>query len=255
MSVGKWLGTQVMLGLVCVGAIGCSQGDLTVSDGAASEMQLLFKDPSTSGPRMDVYSVNGHLAVSVSGSIGTEAQAASFTEMESLEKLYLAVHPDATAAPAELAPLSKRVRTDLGALSALPRSTDVLPPAIEKSQSSYLANACRTFTEGSYQYVPLTCNWSGSISGLLADWTRGFLRGGDRTYAWNATPYSSHVRWDSADGVLPQLHYQFAMTPYTWQWLQVWDTSRSGWVASIQTDPILPGELGITQHRLTFIVK
>lgn len=248
-SAGAWL----LVSAMGVGLAGCGTTDPQDVAEDSSPAPLLFKDPSTSGLRLDVYDIGGHLGISVGGPIGTEVESKSMQHAESLEELYLAIHPEAEVAPAELVTLSERLGPELAALPSTPE-LEVEPVTIEKSQSAFNSTVCKTFNEPGVKYVAKSCGWATPVNALQSDFygAGGFLLAGDRTYAWNNNPYSATVYWaDSSHG---STRWSFALPQYWWNWFSVYNESYS-YVAYI----VLPwpqfGELGLTQHRRVTIVR
>jgi hypothetical protein len=235
------------LALIGVAAAGCGEAptqEAAEQDAAetATDAAALFRDPSTSGPRLDVYDFDGHAAISVSGPIGTEAQLAGLTVTDSLEDLYKAVHPDATTVPAELIALSDRLAPALAELRSMPRPADAKPATIEKSQSAFYASVCKIFPESTYKYVPLECQWSDGIDQLLSFASPNNILAGDRTYGWNNNPVQAKMYW----GKNAAMVYQITLPQYWWTWMSV--ASGGPYYAKIYLSGGWTGELGLTRH-------
>ncbi|HWA77624.1 MAG TPA: hypothetical protein VG937_35045 [Polyangiaceae bacterium] len=232
---------------------GCSQGDPQGETAEAStEGLLLFKDPSQSGPRLDVYDFNGLTAISVGGPIGTESVLAVSSATESLDSLYRALHPEATQVPAELIALSDRVAPALAKLRTLP-SSDAPPVTIDKSLSQFNSVACKNFVEGSVKYVPLQCTWSGSTnSRSIFNWPLN-ITAGDRTYGYNLNNTTATMRWWAADA--QGIFYKAGQITLPANWLNWMSFSSGGpYFADIVLPSGVTGELGLTHHdyRFTF---
>jgi len=247
----------LVLAMMGVGASGCSQGDpqgeSVESAIPSSDAEFLFKDPSESGPRLDVYDFNGHAAISVGGPIGTEGILTAATATDSLTDLYRALHPEATEVPAELVALNERVAPALAELRALPHSN---APAVQvdKTQAAFNSTVCKTFTEGAVKYVPIECTWNGSVTGRsIFHWPLN-ITAGDRTYGWNPNNLNATMRWWAADAQgLFYVAWSINLPPYWWNWMSL--GSGGPYFADLTRPSGAPAaELGLTHHdyRFTF---
>jgi hypothetical protein len=244
-----------MMGLV---AAGCSQGDpqgeTEASVGAStpsSEALVLFRDPTESGPRLDVYEIDGHAAISVGGPIGTEAVLTSATATDSITDLYLAIHPGVAEVPAELVALSERLEPALAELRLQPHSS-APPVTVDKSQSSFNATVCKNFTEGSVKYIPMSCLWGGAVSSRNNFTWPLSITAGDRTYGWNANAANATMTWwhsNSQNLFVPV--WSINLPAYWWTWMSI--GSGGPYFAEIKL-AYGTGELGLTHHdfRYTF---
>jgi len=231
--------------------IGCSAADETATPAAAASVAL-FEDPSTSGPRLDIYDSGGEATIAVSGPIGTEAALSGFNGQESLTDIYRALHPEVATVPSELVALDEQIRPKLAALRARPRAaTEAAPALIEKSESAFNSAVCKNFTEGSARYTVKYCNW-GLACGVTTNWAKPEILPGDRTYAWNHNDKSSTLRW-----LLPNTYTPVAsavIPPYWWTWMTYTGGGGPFW-ATLDGGAACQQERGITWHSLSFIVK
>jgi hypothetical protein len=240
-------------------AAGCSQADpqgetpeSASASTPSSEAIVLFKDPSETGPRLDVYDFDGHAAISVGGPIGTESVlSAAAAATDSITDLYRALHPETTDVPAELVALSERLAPALAELRAQPHS-DAPPVSVDKTQAAFNSTVCKNFSEGAVKYIPLACPWSGSTtSRQIFNWPLN-ITAGDRTYAWNPNQANATLNWWAANA-----QGQFVIVgsinlpAYWWNWMSM----GSGGPFFAQLNLAYgTGELGLTHHdyRFTF---
>jgi hypothetical protein len=122
---------------------------------------LLFKDPNTNGPRLDVYDANGHAAVAVSGPIDSEGILGALDDSQSLTGLYRAIHGTAAAVPNELTLLDGRLAAEFAAIRSNIRHVEpVSDPTLGKSWNSFISSVCKRFSAGdSTEYKPVVCIW------------------------------------------------------------------------------------------------
>jgi hypothetical protein len=198
------------LALICGNAAGCGQPDGTKiaetdeSIGATQQAVYLFKDPVSTGPRLDVYDFDGHAAMAISGPI--ESLRDLMNVGATLREAYLRVHPTTNEVPLELLRLEDQFAADIAALKSQPdRSTDLEIANIDKSESAFMAQACQHVFEGSIRYSPIECHYQANVSRLLFVGDRfdpgdGFrMRSGARTYGWNATSTAAEMGWQGPD--------------------------------------------------------
>jgi hypothetical protein len=242
--------------LLAAGAAGCSDDHATVGVPAAESL-VLFKDPSTSGPRLDVYDFDGHAAISVSGPIGSEGLVSDFKGGETLTELYRALHPNAVTVPADLMALDARLAPDLEALrSAARRSIEAEPAPIEKSESAFRSTLCKNFTEGSTTYTYIHSIWDNTYAeGVSVGWpTYDRILAGDRTYGWNANAYKGRLKWYKArSGTVAG---EIILPPNWWNWMTLY--SGGPYYATLwKFDHTVPDntERGLTWHSMSHIVK
>lgn len=249
--------TAVLMAIAMAGATGagCSQGDpqgeSSEAASAATEGLVLFKDPSQSGPRLDVYDFNGNAAISVGGPIGTEALITAASANESLDSLYRALHPEAKQVPAELIALNQRLAPALANLRTLPRS-DAPPAVVDKSLANFNALACKSFNEGAIRYVAVQCTWSGATSSRsIFNWPLN-ITAGDRTYGWNNNNTGATMRWwaENAQGIF-YVAGSINLPVYWMNWMSF--SSGGPYFADISLPSAWgPGELGLTHHDYRF---
>jgi hypothetical protein len=234
-------------------AVGCSQADpqgeapeSASASTPASEAIVLFKDPSESGPRLDVYDFDGHAAISVGGPIGTESVlSAAATATDSITDLYRAIHPGTAEIPAELVALSERLAPALAELRAQPHS-DAPPVSVDKTQAAFNSTVCKTFREGAVKYTPLACPWSGSTTTRqIFQWPLS-ITAGDRTYAWNPNAANSTLTWwhANAQGLFVPAA-SINLPAYWWNWMSM--GSGGPYFAELKI-AYGTGELGLTHH-------
>jgi hypothetical protein len=244
-SLRTW-GAVLGLALMGAGAAGCGEAAIG-TDLEQAEAPLLFKDPSPSGLRLDVYDFNGEAAIAVEGPIGTEGRLADLPDTDSLEQLYRAIHPEASTVPAELSALSQRLAPKLAALRSMQRPER--PAAtFDKSLASFNSTVCKSFKVGNSKYTPIECPWKASTKGITIAHAPATILPGDRTYGWNAVNSPGKMHWISLD---PAIAATANMSPMTWKWLSITGGNKAYW-ADIENT--VAGELGLTHHSLSFIV-
>lgn len=252
-DMSKIIGSGTV-GLLCVFAMGCGEAPAPTS--TETSAPLLFEDPSTEGPRLDVIGLGGEgVGVSVSGPIGTDPPA-MFDG--SLIDLYRQIHPDVTEVPAELVELNADVEA---AWAALPTDADVrseAPVTVDKDQNAFLATTCKTFSSGSVRYVPWECNWVENDFIVWAGHPQGTLTiaAGDRTYGWNEVSVGADLNWCSnTQCIAGQIH----LPAYWWNWMSL--VSGGPYYAYLigdydpQTHTFPPGRRGLTHHYREDIVR
>ncbi len=239
--------------LMGVVAAGCSQGDTQEeSSTPSSEATLLFKDPSTSGPRLDVYEVEGQAAISVGGPIGTEATLARATGTESIEELYRAIHPDAAEVPSELVALDARLAPALAQLRELASTrADAVafePPQLDKNQAAFNSTVCKNFAEGSERYTPVECPFKASGNEVsIFQWPLS-INAADRTYGWNPNPRSATISWWAfPPNAAAYVAWSITLPQYWWNWMSIY--SGGPYSAVLRSAGGINGELGLTHHR------
>jgi hypothetical protein len=254
--------------LLGAGAIGCSDhaDELPTEEAPAlgehpndreatpKVSALLFKDPSTSGPRLDVYDADGRAAVAVSGPIGSEAILGALDSSESLTGLYRAIHGNSTAIPTELTVLDGRLAAEFAAMRSKADTMEPVPDAtLHKSLNSFNSSVCKRFTEGSAEYSPLECRWLANTTGMILN--TGSIVGGDRTYGWNNNAgrawmgwYQQGVGWRGGTYI----------PAWSWTWFTIWGDGgpySAGIYCSSDSGPCVSGERGLTWHFLRYVVK
>jgi hypothetical protein len=240
--------------LLGAGAVGCS--DNAAEELSTTEAPALFTDPHTSGPRLDVYEFDGRAAISVSGPIGSEANA--LNAGETLVEIYSALHPN-SAVPDALVELDARIAQDLAALPSTPHAAPEasLPaPVIEKSESSFRSTVCKPFGDQSVRYDPQTCEYRFSHFIYSPDPGAAVPRiaSGDRTYAWNESSSEARLSWHHNNGMVPQVVASTTLPAYWWRWMSFTGAGAPFW-AVLQSNPGADGAKGITWHKRTVIVR
>jgi hypothetical protein len=217
---------------------------------------LLFKDPNTNGPRLDVYDANGHAAVAVSGPIGSEGILGALDDSQSLTGLYRAIHGTAAAIPNELTLLEGRFAAEFAAIRSNPRHVEpVADPTLGKSWNSFVASVCKRFrASDSTEYKPIVCIWDDYSASISSDTNN--IQGGDRTYGWNANSGWSFLRWIEGNSVPGGIYIQ----PYWWTWFTIFGGgpygARIACISNAQhPGPCVSGERGLTWHSLRSIVE
>jgi hypothetical protein len=242
--------------LLAVAAAGCGDDHATEAVSAADPL-VLFKDPSTSGPRLDVYDFDGHAAISVSGPIGSEEMVSGFKGGETLVEIYRALHPNSATVPADLMALDARLEPDLTALrSAVRPPIEAEPAPIEKSESAFESTLCRDFREGNTRYTYIHSIWDNTYAeGVSVGWpTYDRIHAGDRTYAWNANAYEGRLKWYKArSGTVAGT---IILPPYWWNWMSM-ASGGPYWASLLKIDSTVPDytERGLTWHSMSNIVR
>ena len=234
--------------LLGAASIGCSsEAEPQESIAPAIEGTLLFKDPSASGPRLDIYSFNGTAAVAITGPVGTEEAFAGTIGMTSLEDIYRALHPEA-AVPTELVAVAERLAPKLAELRAQPRA-EVEPAEIDKTEAGFRAAVCKGFREGSNKYTPIECPWKASGTSVGIVRFPATIQALDRTYAWNPNNRPATVNWFTASNATLAAAHTFPA--FTWTWLSV--LGGGPFWADVRPAAGVAGELGLTHHSYTFL--
>jgi hypothetical protein len=231
----------------------------------------VFKDPNTSGPRLDVYDVDGNLAISLGGPIGTEVPESP--PSATLSDLYRGLHPAADI-PADLVPLDARLAL-LRRAAPTPEPVAAAPAIVKKSWSAFNSAACQTFSDGQFaQWVPVECDWEPvstceqTYLGHDAGWGFGKyfpVQNSERVYFWNNTPARGFAAWyvKYNGGPDTQAVAQFALPAYWWTWTSVtgptfYGNGPYGAYGGPNVDCVyspVTGDVGITHHVYRQIVK
>jgi len=235
---------------------GCSASRETPADAQSAE--YLFKDPHSSGPRLDVLALDdGGVSVSVGGPVGSETDALLSASPESLSDLYRLVHPEVTSVPDELLDLDRALAPEIAKQRAAgPVAGELLPRAtIEKSQSSFMANACQTFTVSNQEgWTPVECKYSENTTGLWVG-TPSNITGLDRTYGWNDVGGSAMLCLFTPQGSNNTNTQCITLPAYWWNWISM--SGGGPYYASLisNTYPQISGPRGLTHHDYYYIVK
>lgn len=248
----------VLLGTLV--ACGGNGADEASSLQAPAESPRLFTDPSTSGPRLDVFDVDGSIAISVGGPIGTEGEVLPRLSYDSsLVELYRSLHPEELEVPSDLEALDELVAPMLTALAESVRAE--APPAasgdvvrVVKSQSTFNSTVCKTFTEGSSRYTPVKCNWAANVNFVTASGDQS-VQAGDRVYGWNGVNSEAQIKFfPCLEGCNPS--GTITLPPFWWTWASM----SSGGPYAADLHPMTwvqnpGGERGATHHSLSFIIR
>jgi hypothetical protein len=265
-SSGRHLSTIGMgFALLFVGAAGCASGN-TTDPASVPEARALFKDPSSSGPRLDVYDVDGHAAIAVSGPIGSEERVAGLSGDESLAEIFRALHPDAAKMPSELGALDARIAPELAAIRAAARpAQEATPATFDKSQSAFNSTVCKNFpgSSSTYVYKPQQCDYravGGDVAGVgiqFGNPNTSLIQSGDRTYGWNNNASQASLTWfyiPPGGGVAPG--GGISIPAYWWTWCSVTGGGPYfAYLASNNWQLADGGDKGLTWHKLFTIVR
>lgn len=241
--------------LLGTGVAGCAPDEAGDDDMGTTNTSYLFKDPSTSGPRLDVYDLGGEPLITVAGPIGTETMTTSMND-ESLVEIYQALHPTASV-PDALRALDARVAPAFAALRSIPRPapSPEAAPVVDKTQAAFLGTVCQIFRVSSYKrYVPVECPWEASTRLVRAPKDGSYkVLPGDRTYGWNAANGPATLgMWGNGVGIDIVLQAgTWNMTSYvgTGGPLRAYLQDRPA-----SSTPYIYGERGVTWHRVDYIV-
>lgn len=247
-----------MIEVVSLGAFlfGCSGNRETPAD--AQSVDYLFKDQHSSGPRLDVFTLpDGGISVSVGGPIGSETDALLSASAESLSDLYRLLHPEVTGVPDELVDLDRTLAPEIARQRAAgPVAGEVLPRAsIEKSQSSFQATVCQTFTNGVYEgWNPVECQYSENTTGLWVG-TPSKITALDRTYGWNDVGGSAMLCLFTPTGSNNTGTQCITLPSYWWNWMSM--SGGGPYYSSLvsNTYPQISGPRGLTHHDYYYIVR
>jgi hypothetical protein len=244
---------MLMTGLVL--SVASCAPDATAEEPTTAQSPVFFRDPSTSGPRLDVYDFDGHPVISVSGPIGSEKIRDSLSGDESLVETYRALHPDRSAPPAELIDLDRRFAPELAAIRAATPPDDGRSAVFEKTQAGFLGQACQEFRISSFTvFRPQECPWTRDLGlGIVrVGHNPNRINAGDRVYGWNNTNRTAIIPINSLDGSLP-LHPGLAA--HTWGFFTAPSTGGPFRAAILSNSATLnQGDAGVTWHRRFTIV-
>jgi hypothetical protein len=220
--------------------------------GAISEEVVFSVDYSATGKLWISQNAQGLLSAHVDGAIGIddELRAGAAIAKATLAETYLALLPEATDVPLELALLSETYRTQQD--EAAPDKTMGRHVGDEAQQTfvkSFSSEACQTFKSGRDTYTPAECRSTncGSSTPCGVQTSNGLLDSRDRSYAWNQTAAPAyHFRIGGGGGVW--------VAAYTWQWTN-WSGSFSGKnVGLSHGSSIGSGVFGVTVHNWSTII-
>lgn len=243
-------GGLLILGGACLVACGPASADETMVDsevtlseevGAKVEFEDRF---SASGRFLVVRDDSGNLGVAVVDAIGATSVTATFGE-HSLGDIYLALHPADGMVPENLA----RLVDEFEVQRRPPVAASAVEPDHEgsmyvRSLTTFNATVCRNISESSTLWVKHGCQYK--ANNYLVQ-VCGYQTG-NRSYAWNETPHvGSHQ-------LLPCSSWQPSVPAWSYMWTQ-WGGACEFGCARFVTSAVNPGNLGVTVHRPTPIVK
>lgn len=214
----------------------------------------LFRDPNTSGPRLDVFDADGNVAVFVSGPIGTENDVIpGLGPDSSLVELYQILHPTESEVPSELAVLDERVAPRLDAVAASAVNEAPAEARVDKSQSQFNSTVCKTFTEGGSRYTPIECRWVANAN-IVRVAQRLNVLAGDRVYGWNNASQAAGLYFYPCDTCTPTGVVDLPAFWWTWGSMNGGGPYAANLISKdASANP--GGDRGATHHRLSFIIR
>jgi hypothetical protein len=265
------------LALAVLGGCGVDMttaGDESLSTGAPSSqsaMKLLFEDHFSDTGAIKVFESDEGLVTQIEGKIGQDDPVAigEIYALPSLESVYLALHRDATRAPDALLAIDRRIAADKAStadrvMARARAQAATASPLIEKDLAQYKSTVCKTFWSTSYnRYTPapcpsciytesnvaLDCNFHANVH-AISQYTGG-MYSGDRAYVWNQGPAWGTVRQRDRYNVTHGGTVR--IQPWNWSWVS-WSYSND-YNAVLELDAGGFGDLGITFHQHTYIIK
>lgn len=191
----------------------------------------------------------------VQARIGSEAEKllAASSAQPTLADVYRSLHGGRTEIPAVVAQASERSDGSESSPGAISRSP--APLAKPASQSSFQANLCHDFLEGSWRWNLSKCVWDGSRNFLRVEGVNSDGYYPDRVYAWNQTAWTATMSLASGSPFYPSPNsWKPTIAPYGVGWIQ-WGGTYSGAVAMMALPSGKYGELGLTDHYATPYVR
>lgn len=256
-----------MLVAAALASAGCSGEGAGPSheNAQGSHSALLFEDHYSETGKIQVHDLDGHLALQVTGGIGTDDHLAIGELLASgdLSHVFLALHPEVESAPDELRAIDARWQRQLAEAAEVPEVKAAVaersrsagaPPLVDKSRSSFLNTACQTFGPWFDQWIPDLCLYTPSATGLVqvnctnsSCNSRWIHHAGDRAFVWNEGSRASLVGFldINAQGNLVN-HSQGTIAAQTWGFFSNdFDTVNYGVqsVSGAHTPPF-----GLTHH-------
>lgn len=234
----KWIkgGLLAVLGAV---ALGCGQE----AAGPAGGQVLLEDAYSPTGSLIVAEGDDGQLNVLLRGKIGVDAAeiARAASARATLAETYLALHPGASAVPAEVSALSDRLIAQRKAqLAKAPAAAPGDAPEAQQPEDSaaFYAEACQDFNSGFTDYYPKYCSYQVNWHAIC---TYSTVQINDRSFAWNESPYAGYQS-------LSGMTWMPAIPAWTWQWA-TWGGSYTNRYACVTLNGTnTGGNLGITDH-------
>jgi hypothetical protein len=245
-----WVGC-VFLSMAC-GATDDRASNENVEQSGAT---LLFSEHFEDGGLLQVVESDaGVLSYSVHAPIRSNLASQRLKESagkETLAEIFSTIHPGSIV-PTRVRELSDQLEDQRSRPAAVTQDSRPVPQVDiqDKSQSSFLANACVTVSGGSgLRYTPEQCKYlslTASVSTkLLVDSNGGSLI--DRCYGWNETSFTAFMeQWAGPNGSPPPNGWIDTYPAGTWGWTS-WGGVYTGVSARLQIGSH-NGALGITVH-------
>jgi hypothetical protein len=211
------------------------------STGARIVLQDRF---SENGVLTVVEDDTGALSLGIQGKIGVDDHqvGSAALSLETLEKTYVALHPEAPSVPANVRALSTRLQAQR-ALVAKPTGDLARTPPQQrdlqnKDSASFYANACKRLN-GSFEY------WNAGYCSYQVNWhaicSYSTISTKDKSIAWNESPYTGKHS-------LSGLTWQPTIPAWSW-YVTEWGGTYSNRYACFTLDGSnTGGNLGITAH-------
>lgn len=227
-------------------AVGCgADGDSSAKEQVAQEgAALVFDSPFADGGTFRVVSTSeGRLAFSIQAPIGSEAarlaQRASAIGTKELSQIYLTLHPESAAVPAELDALSARFAAEHANDPAPTAPTAAAEaPVTDKSISTFQSAVCHDYATTNHDVFTLVdCKYAVNAHSIAS---YGTMATKDRSFGWNETGYV-------ATHSLSASTWQPTIPAYTYYWTE-WGGSYSNATVSLTLPSGAYGPIGITAH-------
>jgi hypothetical protein len=263
MKSHTWRAKVTFVGVLL--AAGCSDGATSSPTSSAkatgsvteTNATAVFRDPNTSGPRLDVFDAEGTLSVAVSGPLGTENTVIPGLPPDAtLVELYRILHPNVEV-PSELTTLDVRVAPLLKATKPHLGAPPPVPVALDKSQAQFNSTVCITFGVSQFsQYIPVECVWraNAAVLHVANDYS---IHPGDRVYGWNNVDIESFL--ETYMNTPPKYLYvsRYFIPAYWWTYINVLSGGpyAATMASNLAAGAPAHGEMGTTHHVLYQIVK
>lgn len=238
--------TAVVFCAACSSESG-NQPEATV---ATTEATILLQDRfGENGVLTVAEDEGGTLSINVQGRIGVDDdQAASAAlALDTLEKTYLALHPEQTEAPEKVREVSGRVQAQRAL--QLKDGAGVAPVSVEpptnlqdKDLAGFMANACKRINGNFEFWEPKGCHYGTAALSVCT----GFLLssfGPDKSEAWNENSVA-------ATHSLSGLTTTFNIPAFNWS-VVTYGGVYSNRRACLTLNGGARGNLGVTYHRYT----
>jgi len=236
--------TIVAVFCAACGSENAGESDATVeSTGARVVLQDRF---SENGVLTVVEDEAGVLSLGIQGKIGVDDDKAGSAalSLETLEKTYVALHPEAPVVPANVRALSTRLQAqralEVKPTGDLARTTPQYRDLQNKDSAAFYANACKKIN-GSFEY------WNAAYCSYQVNWhaicTYSTISsyGPDKSIAWNESPYNGKHS-------LSGMSWQPTIPAWNW-YVTTWGGTYSNRYACLTLDGSnTGGNLGITSH-------